>query len=147
MKLLVVHDAAGRILGMGEVHPNPRQRRVGVALRPGQFVIEVEREAAFPHAALPRRHRGKTADPPDSLVSTFVKGRYIGCTLQLSETAIIRRPLGDPTRRERRQELSARSHRYDARPPGARRPDRPGSDPSDQARHAVAPDRAAFATD
>ncbi len=49
MKLLVVHDAVGRILGMGEVHPNPRHRRVGVAPRPGQFVIEVEREAAFPH--------------------------------------------------------------------------------------------------
>jgi hypothetical protein len=52
MKLLIIHDANGQILGLGEVHADPKQRRVGVVPHPGQSVIEVDKEPNFSHLKL-----------------------------------------------------------------------------------------------
>lgn len=45
MKLLIVHDVDGNILGLTEVEAGSRQQRIRVMPRPGQSVIELDKEA------------------------------------------------------------------------------------------------------
>ena len=67
MKIQIIHDAEGRILGLGRVEPTPRSRKVKAAASlkagSGQSVLELDLSADFAKRSFSEIHERYAVDP------------------------------------------------------------------------------------